>query len=166
MHYNLYDLTSDLAIINNDIADAGGELTAELESLLDAAGLAVKDKIQSIGKWTLNLNSKVEAIDKEIERLQHNKKMAENLNTRLKDYVKMCMTRAEIGKLEFTTFTVAIQKNPPSVEIVNEEAVPNAYKTIKQVVSVDKRRILEDLKTGEKIEGCSLISNKTHLKIK
>ncbi len=166
MHYNLYDLTSDLAIINNDIADAGGELTAELESLLDAAGLAVKDKIQSIGKWTLNLNSKVEAIDKEIERLQHNKKMAENLNTRLKDYVKMCMTRAEIGKLEFTTFTVAIQKNPPSVEIVNEEAVPNAYKTIKQVVSVDKRGILDDLKAGKKIEGCNLISNKTHLKIK
>ncbi len=166
MSYNLYDLSNELAVINTEIMDAEGELTAELEARLDASVLAVKDKIQSIGKWTLNLDSRIEGIDKEIIRLQHKKTMTGNLNARLKDYVKMCMTRAEIGKLEFTTFTIAIQKNPPSVEIVNEETVPNFYKIIKQIVSVNKRRILEDLMAGQKIEGCNLISNKTHLKIK
>lgn len=161
---DLYNLSVELAIINNEIIDAEGEISTELEKRLDASTLAIRDKIHSIGKWTLNLDGKTEAIDKEINRLQHKKKMTENLNNRLQNYIRQAMERADIHKIEYPTFTVAVQKNPPSVEIQNDEVVPNAYKTIKQTISVDKRRILEDLKAGQKIEGCNLITGKTHLR--
>ena len=166
MSDSLYELSKDLAIINNEIADAQGELNETLEAQLDAVSLAINDKVQSIGKWTINIDGKVEAIDNEIIRLQHKKCMAENLNKRLQDYIKQSMERADIHKLEFPTFTIAIHNNPPSVEIINEEIVPNAYKTIKQTISIDKKRIMDDLKTGIKVEGCSLVSDKTHLKIR
>lgn len=173
MSDNLYELSSELATINNEIAEAGGDLgemtqdgSTMLERHLDAITLAVKDKIQSISKWTLNLDGRTEAIDKEIIRLQHKKKMTDNLNKRLQDYIRQSMQRADISKIEYPTFTVAVQKNPPSVEIISEEAVPNSYKTIKQIVTVDKRRILDDLKAGQNVSGCNLINNKTYLRIK
>lgn len=166
MSENLYELSTELAIIYGEIAVADGELSETLEAQLDAVSLAVKDKIQNIGKWTLNLDGRTEAIDKEIARLEHKKRMTENLSKRLQEYVKMCMTKADMKKLEYTTFSVAVQKNPPSVEIVNEEAVPNTYKIIKQTIAVDKKKLLDDLKAGQKVEGCTLVTDKTHLRIR
>ena len=52
---NLYDLSSKLATINNDIIDADGEISEELERRLDETGLAVKEKVQGIGRWVLNI---------------------------------------------------------------------------------------------------------------
>lgn len=166
MPNNLYELSTELSVINDKIADAEGEIFPEMEARLDAVSLAIRDKIQSIAKWTINIDSHTEAIDKEIDRLQHKKKMTENLNKRLQDYIRQSMQRAEISKIEYPTFTVSVVKNPPSVEVVSEEAVPNAYKTVKQVIQIDKRRIMDDLKAGQKVEGCSLIVDKTHLRIK
>lgn len=166
MSDNLYELSTQLAKINNEIFDADGELTEELEKRLDDSTLAMKDKVQSIVKWTLNLKGKAEMIDAEIERLQHKKKMTDNLNKRLSDYVRQAMLAADINKIEYPTFTVCVQKNPRSVEIIDEEIIPSAYKIVKQVISVDKRRLMDDLTAGEKIQGCQLVTTMTHLRIR
>ena len=167
MSDKLYDLTRELAVIHDEIEEANGVLSKELEFRLDASSVAFKDKVENIGRWTLNLDDNVASIDRELERLQQRKQVAVNLQTRLKDYLKMCMVRADITKLHYSTFTVSIQNNPPSLgEIVDEQAVPDAYKTIETTITVDKRRILADLKAGIEVNGCKLITDKTHLRIR
>ena len=166
MSDNLYELSHQLAKINNEIFDANGELTEELEKRLDDSALAMKDKVQSIAKWTLNLKGKATMIDAEIARLQHKKKVTENLDKRLSDYVKQAMLAADIHKMEYPTFTVSVQKNPSSVEIIDEDMIPASYKIVKQVISVDKRKLKDDLNDGKKIQGCQLATENTHLRIR
>ena len=166
MRDNLYLISQELATIHQEIEDAQGDLSEALEARLDAVSLNLKEKTENIVRWTLTIDSKTESIDKEIYRLQHRKEMAEKLNKRLQNYVKSCMERAEIKKLDYPLFTVVIQKNPPSVDIINEESIPNGYKTIKTTISVEKKRLLDDLKAGQSVEGCQLITDKTHLRIK
>lgn len=162
---NLYELSESLARINDELEATGGELTLDLERLLDECTLAFKDKACGIGVWMLNIDGKVEALDKELARLVKRKVAAENLKARLKEYVKTSMERAEIQKLDFPSFTLALQRNPPSCEIWNEKAIPAKFITIvPETKQVDKKAVLDALKRGEDVEGAILIDKKTHLR--
>lgn len=166
MSDKLYEISDKLAVIHDQIIDADGELTEELEKRLDECNLAIREKTGNIARWILNIDGKVGSVDVEIERLQKRKKFAINLQERLKEYIRINMVRADIQKIETDIFTIAVQKNPPSVDITNEEIIPAGYKVIKQIISVDKKQLLNDLKEGKKIEGCHIVLDKTHLRIR
>ena len=162
---NLYEMSRELEVINDQIITADGEITPDLESRLDAVSLDFRAKSHGIAKWTLELTGTSELIDMEIARLHKKKRAAENLRTRLMEYVKSCMETADVQKIELPTVTIRIQKNPASVEVVDETKLPASYIRIKQVTEVDKKAILSALKNGDDIPGARLIDNKTQLRI-
>jgi len=73
---------------------------------------------------------------------------------RLKSYVESNMRAAKIDKVKGRLFTLAFQKNPPSVEVMDESLIPSDY--IKTVTSVDRKLILEALKAGQAVTGCEI----------
>lgn len=166
MSNSLYDLSNELALINDELAESGGELPDELEIRLDSLSLSFNQKVEGIVKWSKNLEGRESALDKEIARLCERKKATENLRDRLKKYMLESMQRAGKTKVEMDTFTVAIQKNPASLEVVDPEAVPATYKTIRQEVVLDRRQMLDDLKAGKPLEGAKLADPKFHLRIR
>src|ERR1700687_5589612 len=115
---HLYELSTELATINDDIISADGELSPDLEARLDSVSLDFRTKSQGIAKSTLDIAGAEAMIETEIARLQRKKKVAENLRTRLMAYIKGCMEQADVPKIESPTITLRIQKNPPSVEIL------------------------------------------------
>jgi len=163
---NLYEISNQLAIINDELISNEGEISDLLERRLDDCGLAFNHKVEGIVRWTRNIEGKEAALDAEIARLQKRKKVAGNLKERLKSYMMQCMVIADKTKVEFDLCTVAIQKNPPSCDIVDPEAVPEKYITIKEVKVIDKKSILDDLKAGAKVEGAVLVKDKCHLRIR
>lgn len=163
---NLYEISKDLAIIHDELAESGGELLDGLEARLDASTLAFRDKVEGIGKWIRNLAAREAGLKQELDRLTARKQAVDNLQKRLKEYVKQCMEIAGEKKLEYDSFTIAIQKNPPSVDIQNEGTLQGKYITIipEQLVP-DKKAIIADLKAGVEVEGCALTQG-THLRIR
>lgn len=170
MSENLYDLSAELALINDEIIDAEGEITPELEARLDDLAITFDRKVFGVTRWTLNLDARIDALGAEIKRLQSRKKSTDNLKTRLKEFMKGCMTVADKKKLEFDNFTVAVQKNPPSVEITDEDAIPSKYFTIiPEQKQINKAALLADLKAlkeGQTIPGAQLITDRTNLRIR
>jgi hypothetical protein len=163
---HLYELSTELATINDEIISADGELTPDLEARLDSVALDFRAKSQGIAKWTLDIAGVESMIENEIARLQRKKKVAENLRTRLLAYIKGCMEQADVQKIESPTVTLRIQKNPPSVEILAEDQIPACFIKIKQTVELDKIGILATLKDGENVPGTRLVTDKTHLRIR
>lgn len=164
---SLYELSAELAIIHDEIISNEGEITDALEKRLDESTLSFNAKVEQIGRWVLNLGGREDAIEKEIARLQAKKKSNQNLQGRLKEYVKMCMEMANKTKMEYGTMTVSIQKNPASCEVKDEKAIPAKYLTIiPETKVVDKKAVLADLKAGVQVEGAELINTKTHLRIR
>jgi hypothetical protein len=162
----LYALTKELATIHNQIIDAEGEITPELEAKLTAIKIPFEDKVKSISTWTLDLDGDVEKIDKEIARLQKHKQVTNNLATRLKEYVKKNMEAAEITKIKSPTLTVSIAASPASVEIYAETLLPPKFIVTEVNYIPDKKAIKAALQSGEVVEGAKLITDKTHLRIK
>ena len=163
---HLYELSTELALINDEIISADGELTPDLEARLDSASLDFKAKSQGIAKWTLDIAGVESMIETEIARLQRKKRIAENLRTRLTAYIKACMERADVQKIESPTITLRIQRNPASVEIVAEDKLPAKFIRIKQITELDKTGMLAALKNGEDVPGARLVTEKTHLRIR
>lgn len=162
----LYKLTDEIALITDTIIDAEGEISPELERRLDATKIEFKEKSTAIAKWTFDIAGTEAALDEEIKRLQHKKKVAANLQERLKAYVKSCMERSGIFKIESPTVTLAIQRNPPSIEIVDEEMIPVSFKNEKIIISIDKAGIKSAIEKGETVPGAKMITDKTHLRIR
>lgn len=163
---NLYKLGTELKLIDDEIIDAEGEITPELEKRLDETSLSFNQKVGGIVKWTQNLKGKKEAIKEEVKRLQKRLQFAENLDNRLRDYMKSGMENAECKKIEFDTVTISIQKNPPSVEIENENVIPSDFYEVVETKKINKIAIKETLKGGGEISGAKLITDKTRLVIK
>ena len=113
-----------------------------------------------------NLESNIAAIDTEIKRLQELKRLKQNNITRLKEYTKECMNIQGIKKLETSLGNISIRKTPASVKILDETKIPLEYLNVKQVTSIDKKTLLDDLKDGLILEGIAELSQGTSLTIK
>ena len=157
---NLYELSSDLIALN-DI-----ESVEDLEVIREIIKQELQNKSTGIVAVVRNLESNIAAIDTEIKRLQELKRLKQNNITRLKDYTKECMNIQGIKKLETNLGNISIRKTPASVKILDETKIPLEYLNVKQVTSIDKKTLLDDLKDGLILEGIAELSQGTSLTIK
>ena len=129
--------------------------------------MLLQQKSQNIIGYTKNIELTINAMKEEEDRIASNRKTLENKLTRFKQYVKECMENNGITKIETELGTLSIAKSPVSVEIVNEEAIPNNFKQEIITVKIDKTKIKENFKeTGEIPDGVNIITTNTNLRIK
>jgi hypothetical protein len=130
------------------------ELSTDLISAL--AGTRQKvDNVNSVIGMYEGLEASAAA---EIERLKKRTATFARQRTRLQDYVIATMEASKLPKLEGNTSTLALRKNPPSVRIEDETAVPRAYFRFPLPPPVvDKASIASDLKRGVEIAGVRLV---------
>lgn len=162
----LYNITNKFAELM-DMAE-NGELTEEQYNALgEQLALELQQKGSGIIGYTQNEEALIEAIDFQIKRLQDFKKAKQNKLEKFKQYVKENMDRLGITKMDTELGTLSIAKNPMSVEIENEEEIPEEFKQQVITVKIDKTAIKNHFKaTGEIIAGVKIIDDKTSLRIK
>lgn len=133
--------------------------TEAVEDTLDALTDGFHDKAENIVKIIKSLAADAEMAGKEAKRLLKRKQALENNVQKLKTYLQTEMERMEIRKINSTLFTIQIQKNPASVEIVDEALLKPFF--LLQEPKIDKKRIAEILKSGEEVEGARLVESES-----
>lgn len=163
---SLYNITNKFVEIMDKAQE--GELTEEeYNTLGKELALELQKKSSSIIGYAQNEEALIDAIDIQIKRLTELKKSKQNNLDKFKQYVKDNMERLEISKIETELGSLAIAKNPISVEIENEEEVPNEFKLEVVTTKIDKTAIKNHFKeTGEIVAGTRIIDDKTSLRIK
>lgn len=113
----------------------------------------LNEKIENIIAFIRSLEGDVAVIDNEITRLQNRKKGINNKVNALKQYIEDCLRLINLKKVKTSLNTVSIQLNPPSVEILDEDKIPEEFKIKETTVKIDKKAILKLLKEDVKIDG-------------
>ena len=137
---------------------------------IEASGLvdALEAKAQGVEMVARTALQYVPAIDAEIERLQALKAARERVAEGLRDYLKSAMEAAGIEKIECELFKIAIQKNPPAVEVFDQISLPAQYMVTPEpkppVAAPDKKTIAAVLKAGGEVPGARLTQS-TRLRI-
>lgn len=73
-------------------------------------------------------------------------KEIEDLEEKRKEFVKNHLMTHGIKSIEFTSQKVTVKQNPWSVNIVDEELLDKKYYKEKTTVSIDKKKIKDELK--------------------
>lgn len=160
---SLYEITSGFpALMESE------EITQEeKEKIQEELTVLLQQKSQNIIGYTKNIELTISAMKEEEKRISDNRKSLENKLINFKKYVKECMEKNNITKIETALGTLSITKSPTSVEIVNEDEIPNEFKQEVVTVKIDKTKIKNYFKeTGEIPEGTNVITSNTSLRIK
>ena len=148
---NLYELSTNYLQIQEMIMEGAEGLEDTLESLNDA----IEEKAVGYAKVIKNIEGQVLAIKEEEKRLAERRRSLESNIKRLKENLELSMLDTGKKKIKTNLFTFNIQKNPPSVKILDEEAIPDDY-LVEQKPKIDRKAILNDLKNGVEVEGAEI----------
>lgn len=151
----LYELTTDLLEIEEGLTETTGNEAEKLEEIKEIIKQEIQNKNTRIVSVILNIDSDINSIDSEIKRLQELKRVKNTLD-RLKSNIKDCMELLGTKKVETVLGNISIRKSAGSLVIEDEEKIPGIYKTVEQVVKVDKNSIKDFIKKGHEVEGCRI----------
>lgn len=149
----LYELTGAFNQVA-DMLEYDSENAAIIDTL-ESIDLAIEEKADGYAKLIRNQEASSKAFDEEIKRMKERKQSVDNNVKRMKLSLQNAMV--EIGKTKFKTdlFSFNIQKNQPSVNIVDENLIPDEFKKIK--IEFDKTAI----KKAENVPGVELIQSES-----
>lgn len=147
---NLYELSLAFQEVQNM------ELDPEvMKDTLDSIEDVIENKAENIAKLIRNLESDVSAYKEEEDRLKTKRQATENKVKWLKTYLEDNMKLTGKTKFKSGMFNFSIQKNPVSVNITDENILPEDY-LIPQPPKVDKTSLKEALKNGIEVPGAEL----------
>lgn len=158
--FKLYELTEMYQNIWGLIDDEEVDLDA-LEIALGQVEDTLETKAESMAILVKSIDGDVSALKEEESRLAKRRKALENKQINIKNYLENQLNIMGIDKVKTKLFTVALQNNPPSVNIIDENLIPEQYKKSITTISIVKKDILDALKLGELIEGAEIKQGKS-----
>lgn len=127
---------------------------------LEGESTELQAKIENYGFVIRNRYSFADAIKAEIDRLQARYDAEQKRIANIENWLLINMQGCGINKIECPAFTISVQANPVSVNVLDEAAIPKELMRTPElkppVPAPDKRRILEVLKHGDVVPGCAL----------
>lgn len=172
---NLFEIEQSMMnLLEYGVDDSTGEIIEteeDFNNLYNSIQLDLQTKIDNSNCLCKLIDGELEVIDKEIKRLQTEKKSRENKKEWIKRNVDNFIRRQftdENGnldseglnkyKLELPHSKISYQKSE-SVEVNDVSLLPKEYRKEKIEVSADKAELKKVLKSGKEINGAKLVTN-------
>lgn len=149
----LYDITEiyeNLENIDDEVAVAAA---------MDAVDAALEEKLESTAKVIRNLEAEADGLEAEEKRLKARKMAVKNRIADIKGYVQGNLEAMGKDKVTSGIFKWSIQANAPSVNILDEDLIPDAYWKIE--LKPMKTEIKKAIEAGELTEGVELVRTKS-----
>ena len=137
----LYELT-EMYLNLKDMDIEEGDLNSALENIDDE----IETKADNIAKVLRDFDGDIEALKSEEERLAKKRKAIENRQRQLKEYHQNAMLVLDKRKFKTELFSFNIQKNAPSLKILDESKIPEDYYKIEK--KLNKNDLKEAVKNG------------------
>lgn len=159
MSFTLYEMTSMYRNVSNLIEEDGDneDLFIALDSITDN----VRIKTENIAKLIKSVEGNMEVIREEEKRLAAKRRALGNKVESLKDYMENEMRGMNLDRVDGDLFTIAIQKNPPSVNFSDEDLIPEEFKEEVVTVKISKKEIAEAIKRGEEVPGAEMVQKES-----
>ena len=151
---SLFEITSDIATINTDLFADDEEIEQKLTVLFNELG----KKEDGIYWWFKKTQQDIDLADEYISKIQTEKRKRQNAQKTVKNM--MIEANATVGKLpEHSEFNPLKIMESTSVNIIDENKVPEQYWIEVITKKLDKKRMLAEMKRGTKIPGADIAKN-------
>lgn len=148
----LYELTGQYLALMEIAEEADPDI---LRDTLEALDGEIEEKADNCAKVIKNLEGQADALDKEIDRLQRKKSGINNSIKSIKSNLERSMLVTGKRKFKTLLFSFGIQKNPPTISVVNEAAIPENFWKQQDPV-LDKKALMAFIKENGPTEYAQL----------
>lgn len=169
-----HELAGEWDALDELLLESGGELTPEIESLLEQLEGTTTDKIEKIGLVAQRHANDAAAIKLELERLQARKRSYESSCAKLKQYAGGILDRLGKPSVKGALVSVGWQNNAESIdgelttEALRELSViaPEIVRIIPEQLELDKRGALEWYHAGNALPDGLTVTRGRHVRIR
>ena len=156
----LYELTEAYAELLSRLEDCqSAQEESEVLAAIDAVSEDIAAKGEAYARIIRNKLAEIAGYEAEIKRMQARKNSAKNTVNQLKGNLLYAMGMVGATELSTTIGKWKIQKNPPSVVILDENKIPDEF-TVPQPPKIMNSAILQHFsETGEIPEGCDVVQS-------
>lgn len=149
--YEINEVYQNLLALLEDEETSAEQLAGAFENIKDELHV----KVENYARIIKNVQAEVEAYKEEVARMTAKRKSLENNIGRMKEAAEYAMRLQGETKVKGELFTIAIQKNPPSLKIdIEPEELPQEFQTI--TITPNKEKIKEAIKEGKDIKWARL----------
>ena len=175
MNRTLFEIEQSMYnLLNYGVNDETGEVIQneeEFNELYDSIQLDINTKLDNTNCLCKMLDGEIDVIDKELERLQKEKKRRENtrdfLQKRVDWFIRKQFTDEDgnINTQELLKFKLDLPhskisyRKSESVNIIDGKLVPQEYTKTKVDITIDKNKVKDAFKKGIKVKGCEVVTN-------
>lgn len=157
---NLYKIANDYEeILSKTFDEDTGEINENAVALLEIKKDEVQEKAINVAAYIKNIDAERKAIEEAKKEMAAREFLLEKRVDYLTEYLQSNMERCGITEIKSPCFVIKLKKCPISTDIYDENMVPDDYKKIKEVVSIDKMKLKEKMLAGIVIPGASLKQN-------
>lgn len=151
----LYEITERYQNLEIILDNADENLKEILLSSLEEIKEEFNEKALNLVKYIKNIESDIDGFKAEEKRLEGRRKSLESQKESIKEYLYTEMVKIGQKKADLGLFKLNIQKNPASVNVLDEKLIDKKY-LIQQEPKIDKKTILNDLKNNVEVKGCEI----------
>lgn len=160
---SLYEINAKLMVYEMEFDPDTGEWLNEDE--LDALKMERDEKIENICLWVKNLRAEASAIKSEEKALADRRKAKENKADRLEQYVA-----SNLDGKPFETSKVKVTfRKSESVNILNEEAIPDRFldiQVVRKPLKSEIKKFLKGLEGSKEEVPWARLDKKNNLQLK
>ena len=151
---SLFEITSEIATVNTDLFADDEEIEQKLAVLFNELGT----KEDGIYWWFKKTQQDIDLADEYISKIQAEKKKRQNAQKTVKNM--MIEANATVGRLpQHSEFNPLKIMESASVNIIDENKIPDHYWIEVLTKKLDKKRMLAEMKRGTKIPGADIAKN-------
>jgi len=155
---SLFAITTDLKKMDEMLVESDGELTPEIELVMEQVSCLLKTKTDGITSYVRSKEAFLKTVNDELIRINSIKTKTINAMESFDKYIIGCMEK--MGKIEIQgeLSKIKIKKPHQVVEIINENDINIKYIKKKTTVikMIEKAKIKKALKNNEKVNGAKL----------
>lgn len=158
---NAFDINDMIMAVKAKYDDPKSNLDIDtLKDTLDSLEATRNDKLDGLAGWHDSNESRIDFIDKRVKEYQQEKKRLDKQNDRIMDYMTAVIDNAGIKQVQTAHHILRPRNYRAKVSIDPKAELPKDYIKTKEVESVDKKLLYQDLKAGIKVPGAELVPNR------
>jgi hypothetical protein len=124
------------------------------------AGIEQRDKLGNCLAW---LDGQAELLCEKERQLASRRRNFEKFSAAVKSSLHQALLDMGVRRVEGNEFSFSVKKNPPRVEVVDEEVIPAEF--VSYTVSINKTAIRDAIEAGLKVPG-AILESSTRLDIR
>lgn len=163
----LYHLVDDCLRIHDMLVECGGEVTPEIEAMLDEAMCGMRsDKVEGVLKVAANLKQQARSCEEESRRLAEMSRSRKRSAERLTEYLKHQMMRLHRKSIDTDLFGVRLVKNSqPRIRWEGLGDIPEEFARTKMTVELNKEEAQRSLKANGFLPEGFVVEQDYHIQV-